>query len=95
MIWREEGRIRGADSLLVVGDLKPMLDDLLSSQNVAARGLFDVAEVKRLRRANDAGTEDNALRIWSLLTLELWQQQFLDQAVPRPPTRERIRVLPS
>ena len=26
------------------------------------------------------GTEDNALRIWALLTLELWQQTFLDSS---------------
>jgi hypothetical protein len=50
--------------------------------------------VQRIRRANEEGTEDNALRLWSMLTLELWQQRFIDQA-PQPPAREPAYVLPS
>jgi asparagine synthase (glutamine-hydrolysing) len=61
-----------------VGDLKPMVEDLLAPDTVAARGLFDPAEVQRLIQANDAGAEDNALRIWALLNLELWQREFVD-----------------
>ena len=62
----------------LVGDLKPMVDDLLSPQSVAARGLFRGAEVQRLIAANTAGAEDNALRLWALLTLELWQRTYID-----------------
>jgi asparagine synthase (glutamine-hydrolysing) len=62
----------------LVGDLEPMLADLLSPAAVKARGLFDPAEVTRLMAANRAGNEDNALRLWALLTLELWQRTFLD-----------------
>ena len=62
----------------LVGELKPLVDELLSPANVAARGLFDPAEVTRLVADNNAARADNALRIWSLLTFELWQQQFLD-----------------
>jgi asparagine synthase (glutamine-hydrolysing) len=62
----------------LTGDLNELIRDALSPANVAARGLVDPAEVQRLMRANDAGTEDNALRLWALLTLELWQQTFLD-----------------
>jgi len=61
-------------------DLKPMIDDLLSPEKIVSRGLFDPAEVRRLIDANDKGSEDNALRIWALLTLELWQEEFLDRA---------------
>jgi asparagine synthase (glutamine-hydrolysing) len=62
----------------LVGDLKPMVDDLLSPDAVRRRGLFEPDEVARLIAANEAGSEDNALRLWALLTLELWQQTFLD-----------------
>ncbi len=62
----------------LVGDLEPMLADLLSPEAIKARGLFDPAEVRRLIAANRAGDEDNALRLWALLTLELWQRTFLD-----------------
>jgi asparagine synthase (glutamine-hydrolysing) len=62
----------------LTGDLNELIRDALSPANVAARGLVDPAEVQRLIRANEAGTEDNALRLWALLTLELWQRTFLD-----------------
>lgn len=63
----------------LVGALKPMIDELLSESAVAARGLLDPLEVKRIVAANDAGVEDNALRIWAMLTLELWQREFIDR----------------
>jgi asparagine synthase (glutamine-hydrolysing) len=62
----------------LVGDLSPMVDDVLSPDAVRARGLFNSSEVQRLIAANRSGQEDNALRLWALLTLELWQQTFLD-----------------
>ncbi len=64
----------------LTGDLKELLHDTLSPASVAARGLLDPVEVQRLMAANETGAEDNALRLWALLTLELWQQTFLDDA---------------
>jgi asparagine synthase (glutamine-hydrolysing) len=94
VIWRSKAGFGAPIRSWMKHDLQPLLDDLLSPQDVASRGLFDAAEVQRLRRANDAGTEDNALRLWALLTLELWHQQFIDQ-IPRPPAREPAYVFPS
>ncbi|MDQ3935390.1 MAG: asparagine synthase (glutamine-hydrolyzing) [Actinomycetota bacterium] len=72
----------------LVGELAPMVDDVLAPERVARRGLFDPAEVRRLVEANRAGTEDNALRLWALLTLELWQQTFVDaDGASRAPER--------
>ena len=62
----------------LVGDLKPMVDELLAPNAVKARGLFQPAEIQRLIAANEAGTEDNALRVWALLTLELWIRTYID-----------------
>ena len=53
---------------------------LLSPEQLRARGLFDPAAIAGARRRNDAGQEDNALRLWTLLTLELWQREFMDAA---------------
>jgi asparagine synthase (glutamine-hydrolysing) len=94
VVWRKKAGFGAPIRSWLVGDLKPMLDDLLSPRAIAQRGLLDVAEVQRLRRANEAGTEDNALRLWAMMTLELWQQQFIDQA-PRPPAREPAYILPT
>ena len=93
VIYRRKAGFGAPVRAWLVNDLEPMLDDLLSPDAVKRRGLFEPAEVRRLIAANRAGTEDNALRIWALLTLELWQQTFLDadaaghgshQVVPSP-----------
>lgn len=78
VIWRPKAGFGAPVRSWLVGELKPLVDDLLSPTNIAARGLFEPAEVTRLIADNNAGRADNALRIWSLLTFELWQQQFLD-----------------
>jgi asparagine synthase (glutamine-hydrolysing) len=67
----------------LVGELAPLVDDLLSPETVKARGLLRPDEVRRMVDANSEGSEDNALRLWALLTLELWQQQYID-ASPAP-----------
>jgi asparagine synthase (glutamine-hydrolysing) len=81
VIWRPKAGFGAPVRSWLVGDLKPMIDDLLSPEAVRRRGLFDPVEVKRIIASNEAGTEDNALRLWALLTLEIWQQMFLD-AIP-------------
>ena len=60
--------------------LGPMVEDLLSEETVRQRGLFRPAEVRRIINANLAGREDYNLQVWQLLTLELWQRQFIDAA---------------
>jgi asparagine synthase (glutamine-hydrolysing) len=59
-------------------DLRGMVEDLLSESNIKQRGYFDYAEVRRLIDDNLAGREDNGLKIFQLLTLELWHRQFID-----------------
>nr|MBA2504684.1 asparagine synthase (glutamine-hydrolyzing) [Thermoleophilaceae bacterium] len=66
----------------LVKDLAPMIDDLLSPEAVRSRGLLDPAEVARIIKANREGSEDNALRMWALMTLELWHHEFVDSPVP-------------
>jgi asparagine synthase (glutamine-hydrolysing) len=79
VIWRKKAGFGAPVRSWLVGDLKPMVGDLLSPDTVAARGLFEPEEVQRLIQANEAGTEDNALRLWALLNLELWQREFVDR----------------
>jgi asparagine synthetase B (glutamine-hydrolysing) len=86
VVWRRKAGFGAPIRAWLVGDLKGMVHDLLSSEAVRARGLFDPTEVERLIRANETGQEDNALRVWALLTLELWYRTFIDGAdAPAPP----------
>jgi asparagine synthase (glutamine-hydrolysing) len=84
VIWRPKAGFGAPVRSWLVGDLKPMIDDLLSPEAVRRRGLFDPVEVKRIIAANEAGIEDNALRLWALLTLEIWQQTYLDGTPAAP-----------
>jgi asparagine synthase (glutamine-hydrolysing) len=55
-----------------------MVGDLLSERRVRERGLFQPGAVARMVRENGR-SRDYTLPLWSLLTLELWQQVFLDE----------------
>jgi asparagine synthase (glutamine-hydrolysing) len=59
-------------------DLRGMVEDLLCESKVRQRGYFDYREVRRLIDDNLAGREDNSLKIFQLLTLELWHREFID-----------------
>ena len=61
------------------GDLRPLLDDLLGSESVRARGLFRVEEVERLVAEHAAGTRSHADRLWTLMMAELWLREYLDR----------------
>ena len=78
IIWRPKAGFTAPVRSWLVGDLREMVSDLLAPSVVAARGLFNADRVSALIRDNDAGRSDHALRIWALLTLELWQRTFID-----------------
>lgn len=62
----------------LVRDLREMVEDLLSETNIKRRGYFDYAVVRKLIDDNIAGREDNSLKVFQLLTLELWHRRFID-----------------
>jgi asparagine synthase (glutamine-hydrolysing) len=79
IIWRPKAGFGAPVRSWLDGELKELMDDALSPRRVRDRGWLDPVEVERLRRANAAGDEDNALRLWAILTLELWHQTFIDE----------------
>ena len=96
IIWRRKAGFGAPIRAWLVRDLKPMVDDLLAPEAVRARGLFEPSEVVRLIRANDAGQEDNAFRIWALLTLELWYRTFMDgNSAAHPSSGGALAATPS
>lgn len=59
-------------------DFRPLIGDLLSSDSIAKRGLFDGPAVNRLIEANSAGRIDASYTILSLLCIEIWCRKFID-----------------
>ena len=60
-------------------DLREMVDDLLCEQRIRERGLFQTGGVRRIVDEQRSGRTDWSFQIWTLLTLELWFQQFVDR----------------
>jgi len=60
-------------------DLRPTMDDLLAPDCVRARGLFDPSAVEALKREHLSGARTHADRLWTLMMLELWTREYLDE----------------
>jgi asparagine synthase (glutamine-hydrolysing) len=80
VVWRRKAGFGAPVRSWLVGDLAPLVDDLLSERTLADRGFVDPRVVSRLRNENDAGAADNTLRLYALMTLELWCRTFLDRS---------------
>jgi asparagine synthase (glutamine-hydrolysing) len=61
------------------GPLRHLLDTYLDNKVIEQRGLFSPEAVRDLVRAHLEGAADLSLPLWALVTLEVWQQIFLDQ----------------
>jgi asparagine synthase (glutamine-hydrolysing) len=80
IIWRRKAGFGAPLRSWLVGELAPLVEDLLSEGTLRSRGLVDPAVVARLRAENAAGTADNSLRIYALVSLELWCRTFIDRS---------------
>ncbi|MFL6277997.1 MAG: asparagine synthase (glutamine-hydrolyzing) [Blastocatellia bacterium] len=78
IIYRKKAGFSAPLRAWLARDLRPMVEDLLSQANIARRGYFDYPTVRRLIDDNLSGREDNSLKIFQLLTLELWHRVFID-----------------
>jgi len=79
VVWRKKAGFGAPIRSWLRGPLRPMVDDLLSEETIRRRGLFNPAEVSRIISANLSGREDYNLQVYQLLTLEMWQREFIDQ----------------
>ncbi|HEY9405206.1 MAG TPA: asparagine synthase (glutamine-hydrolyzing) [Pyrinomonadaceae bacterium] len=78
VVWRKKAGFGAPIRSWLRGALRPMVEDLLSEETVRRRGLFRPEEVRRIIDANLSGREDYNLQVFQLLTLELWQREFMD-----------------
>jgi asparagine synthase (glutamine-hydrolysing) len=61
------------------GELKDFLADHILSARFQSRGLFKPAAVQKLFDDHQRGAGDYAHHLWTLLMLELWFREFIDQ----------------
>ena len=60
-------------------EARPMMQDLLSTETLERRGLFNVSFVERLIREHVYGYADNSTKLWGLMSVEMWTRKFIDQ----------------
>lgn len=78
IIYRSKASFGAPIRSWISGDLSTMVDNLLSEKNIVKRGIFDHKYINKLIQNDRLGIEDNAYRIYQLLTLELWFRKFID-----------------
>ena len=61
------------------GELQPVIRQFLSPEAVERRGLFRPEAVQTLLRQHAENRRDNALKIWALLMIEVWQRMYFDK----------------
>jgi len=62
-------------------ELKPMVDDLLSTSRLKDRGVFQPEAIRSLIQQHRSGVQDWSMQVWQLLTFEIWMEQFIDKTV--------------
>lgn len=73
-------------------DLAKVMRELLSSESVRRRGLFDHATVERLMADHDANRVDGTDQLLALMNLEIWSRIFLEGQTPVDVTDELAAV---
>jgi len=59
-------------------DLKEIMVDLLSTESINSRGLFEANKVHKLMLDNSEGKVDASYTLFSLLCIEIWCRAYLD-----------------
>ena len=59
------------------GALRPLLADMLSTESLTRRGIFDAAAVHRLIDRNERGEIDAAYTLLSVMSIEIWCRKFI------------------
>lgn len=59
-------------------DLKKYANEILLSEKITRRGMFEKNEVKKILNHHSETNVDYSQHIWALLTLELWFREYFD-----------------
>ncbi len=78
IIYRPKASFGAPIRSWISGDLKPMVDDLLSKESIKKRGILDEKIVWKMIEDDRKGIIDYAYQIYQLLTLELWFREYID-----------------
>lgn len=78
IIYRPKASFGAPIRSWISGELRPLVDELLSEHAVNQRGIFNYHYIRKIIDNDRKGTEDNAYRLYMLITMELWFRQYTD-----------------
>lgn len=59
-------------------ELRDVIEDVCSTQTINKRGLFNPQAVQKILKDHTTGKRDYNNQLWILLSLELWQREYVD-----------------
>lgn len=86
VIYRKKTGFGAPVRFWVRGPLKPFISDLLSEKSLSKRGIFNPTKVTALIDNDHKGIVDASYTILSLVCIELWCRNFIDQKTPSEPS---------
>jgi asparagine synthase (glutamine-hydrolysing) len=81
IIYRPKASFGAPIRSWISNELKDMVDQLLSEEQVTKRGIFNYSFIKNIIEEDRKGISDHAYRIYQLITLEWWFRQYIDPQV--------------
>jgi asparagine synthase (glutamine-hydrolysing) len=69
--------------------LEYMSDFLLDKESVKKRGLYDPTNIEHLKHRNGRKilSNDESMKLWTLILVEVWARLFLDNPIPAAPPK--------
>jgi asparagine synthase (glutamine-hydrolysing) len=61
-----------------------LLDELLDAQRIQAEGIFNHAEVQRLKHEHLSGRRNHSHQLWTIMMFQAWQDRWLSPATAAP-----------
>jgi asparagine synthase (glutamine-hydrolysing) len=59
-------------------ELKDKVNDVLNSKKLKNEGIFNTEFTKKIIKEHQLGISDNRKQIWSLLSFQMWKDNFFD-----------------
>ena len=78
IIYRSKTGFGAPLRIWLKNDLRNLMNDTLSKENVSRRGLFSPSAVQNLISDNKKGKIDASYLIFSLMCIEIWFKKFID-----------------
>lgn len=76
IIWRKKAGFGAPIRSWLRNDLAEMREQLLGKRGLGGRDWFEPKTLQKVESDFLSGKEDNALKLWQLMSLELWAQQY-------------------